>query len=100
MSVYSPINWKPRPVCQLPRETVLSAKRGSVAYTGRAKAMKIAGVEVIVIGRNMAELEAVFNHVEAHLHGGVANMPEPFIAMLSPEVAMVAKESLTYDDEL
>jgi len=100
MSVYSPLNWKPRPVCQLPRETVLSAKPGSPAHTGRAKAMKIAGIEVIVIGRNMAELEKVFIHVESHLHGGEANMPEQFIAMLSPEVAVVAKESLIYDDEL
>lgn len=98
MSVYDPIHQKARPVCQLPRETVLSAREGSTAYVGRAKAMKIAGVEVIVIGRNMADLRTVFNHVEAHLHGGEANMPEQFIAMLSPEVAVVAKESLTFDE--
>lgn len=98
MTVYSPLNWKPRPICSLPREEVLSVQRGAKAYTGRAKAMTIDGVEVIVIARTMADLRTVYNHVESTLHGGPANMPEQFVAMLSPEVAMVAKEALTYDE--
>lgn len=96
--VYSPLKGKPRPICSLPKEEVLSVRPGSKAYTGRAKAMFIGGVEVIVIGRTMADLKTVFDHVQSALHGGPANMPEQFVAMLSPEVAMVAKEALTYDE--
>ena len=98
--VYSPLKGKTYPVSKLPREIVISVRQGAKAYTGRAKAMKIGGVEVIVIGRTMADLKTVYDHVQSALHGGPANMPEQFVAMLSPEVAMVAKEAFTFDDEL
>lgn len=100
MSVYSPLNLKPIPVVKLPREEVLDVRDRAIAHTGRAMAIRIAGIEVIVMARNLAELDAVFNYVEANLRGGKAELMDTLRTSGCPEVAILARAALTLDDEL
>lgn len=86
--------------CELRREEVLEAEKGAAAFVGTAMAMKIAGEEVIVTGRNIASLLIVFNYVEAKNTKGNANAMKTLRTDACPEVAIMSKNSLTFDDEL
>jgi hypothetical protein len=86
--------------CELRREEVLEAEAGATAFVGTAMAMKIAGEEVIVTGRNIASLLIVFNYVEAKHAKGNANAMKTLRTDACPEVAIMSKNSLTFDDEL
>jgi hypothetical protein len=86
--------------CELRREEVLEADKGAVAYVGLAMAMKIAGEEVIVMGRNIASLDIVFNYVEAKHAKGNAALMKTLRTDECPEVAIMSKNTLTFDDEL
>ena len=86
--------------CELRREEALEVEAGATAYVGTAMAMKIAGQEVIVIGRNIASLDIVFNYVEAKRAEGHAWLMRTLRTDACPEVAIMSKNSLTFDDEL
>jgi hypothetical protein len=86
--------------CELKREIVTSAAKGDHAFVGTAMAMKIAGEEVIVIGRNIASLDIVFNYVEARHAKGNTYLMNTLRTDACPEVAIMSKASLTFDDEL
>lgn len=88
------------PLCELPRETVLGVSVGAVAHTGQAMAMTIAGEPVIVIARNMAKLDIVFNYVEAHLCGGKAELMDTLRTDACPEVAIMRMDRVKFDEEL
>jgi hypothetical protein len=86
--------------CELLHEVVLEAEAGAQAYVGTAMAVKIAGEEVIVIGRNIAALDIVFNYVEAKRAKGNAWLMNTLRTDACPEVAILSKNTLTFDDEL
>jgi hypothetical protein len=86
--------------CELRREEVLEVEAGAQAFVGTAMAMKIAGEEVIVTGRNIASLLIVFNYVEAKNAKGNAYAMKTLRTDACPEVAIMSKNSLTFDDEL
>jgi hypothetical protein len=86
--------------CELRREEVLEAEKGATAFVGTAMAMKIAGEEVIVTGRNIASLLIVFNYVEAKRAEGHAWLMKTLRTDACPEVAIMSKNTLTFDDEL
>lgn len=75
----------------LPREIALSVDEGSAAYAGRAVAMKIAGIECIVMARTLPELDIVFNK----LHPS-----ETLRTSACPEIVIMAKATVTLDEEL
>lgn len=87
-------------VISLPREEVLSVTKGSVAHTGRAMAITLAGEDVIVIARNLPQLDIVFNYIEAHMCGGRAHLMRTLRTEACPEVAVTQRNNLKYDDEL
>ena len=86
--------------CELRREIVTGAMHGDQAFVGTAMAMQIAGEEVIVMGRNIASLDIVFNYVEAKHAKGNAALMKTLRTDACPEVAIVSKNTLTFDDEL
>jgi hypothetical protein len=86
--------------CELRHEVVLEVEAGATAYVGTALATMIAGEEVIVIGRNIASLDIVFNYVEAKRAKGNAALMKTLRTDACPEVAIVSKNTLTFDDEL
>lgn len=86
--------------CELRREEALEVEAGATAYVGTAMAVKIAGEEVIVIGRNIAALDIVFNYVEAKRAKGNAWLMKTLRTDECPEVAIMSKNTLTFDDEL
>jgi hypothetical protein len=87
---------------ELPAENVLKIEEGSLGYTGRAMAVKLAGEDVIVIARNLTKLDTVFNYIVADLHGGSTVMCERETLRTDrcPEVLVVAKNAATLDEEL
>jgi hypothetical protein len=86
--------------CELRREIVTDVEPDALAFVGIAMAMKIAGEEVIVIGRNLPSLDIVFNYVEARHAKGNANLMKTLRTDACPEVAILSKNALTFDDEL
>lgn len=84
----------------LPAESVISATEGANAYVGKAMAMKIAGQDVIVMARNLPQLNTVWNYVEAHLCGGRAEMMDTLRSSACPDIAVMAKRDVQLDDEL
>lgn len=91
---------KPLRMVELPLETALSILKGTPVHTGRAMGCKIAGEDVIVIARNVTQLNTVFNYIEAHLHGGRVHLMDTLRTDRCPEVVIAAKRNLTLDDEL
>lgn len=88
------------PQCSLPREIVKSVHPGTDAFTGTAMAMIIAGEPVVVIARSIAKLDIVFNYVEAKMNGGNAELMDTLRTSACPEVAIVRKDRMRFDDEL
>lgn len=86
--------------CELRREEALEVDKGATAFVGTAMAMQIAGEEVIVTGRNISSLLIVFNYVEAKNAKGNAKAMKTLRTDACPEVAILSKNSLTFDDEL
>lgn len=84
----------------MPHEVVVSATEGASAYVGKAMAMKIAGQEVIVMARNLPQLNTVWNYVEAHLCGGRAEIMDTLRSSACPDIAMMSKRDVQLDDEL
>lgn len=91
---------KPMRAVELPLETALSVLKGAPVHTGRAMGVKIAGEDVIVIARNVTQLNTVFNYIEAHLHGGRVGLMDTLRFDRCPEVVVGAKRNFTLDDEL
>lgn len=84
---------------ELPAEIALKVREGSIAYPGRAMAVKLAGEDVIVIGRNIASLNVVFNYIQANMHASSAYI-ETLRTDRCPEVVVTAKKDTTLDEEL
>jgi len=75
----------------IPNETVLRVREGAIGYRGTATAIKIAGEEVIILTRNVAQLNIVHNYLYPK---------DTLQARACYPVAMVALVDVTLDDEL
>lgn len=91
---------KPLRNVELPLETAMSVLNGVPVHTGRAMGMSIAGEDVIVIARSIPQLDAVFNYVEAHLHGGRVHLMDTLRTDRCPEVVIGPRAAFNLDDEL
>jgi hypothetical protein len=91
---------KPMRAVELPLETALSILNGVPVHTGRAMGVKIAGEDVIVIARNVSQLDTVFNYIEAHLHGGRVHLMDTLRTDRCPEVVIGPRAGFNLDDEL
>lgn len=86
--------------CTLPREIVKSVSAGAEAYTGIAMSVTIAGEPVIIMARTIASLDIVFNYTEAKEAKGNANLMKTLRTDACPEVALMRKSRVRFDDEL
>lgn len=84
----------------LPSETVESVENGATCYTGVAMAIKIAGEDVIVMARDISQLDKVFNYCEAHLCAGRADLMDTLRTSACPPVVIMSAHSVHLDDEL
>lgn len=75
----------------MPREEVLKVEKGAACYKGVVTAIKVAGVEVIIMARNSSDLMVA--------HQSITNFAE-FRLGLVHKAGIMAASSITLDDEL
>lgn len=88
-------------VVELPLEEVLSVDAGTRCHVGKAMGARIAGEDVIVIAKNLAKLDIVWNHIEANLRGGKVELMETLRTSSCPKVIVAALDHrVKLNDEL